>query len=374
MQAAVAVAAVAAGNGSQPAALPAGLAAWAAGGAAPGLLVPLGALGAAGAAGNAALAAAVLGAGPGGAGRPLLLGLCAAELLLLLGCLPARLAAAAAARGPGAFLCRTGDWALHACLLAKSWALAALGQAGSRRLPAARPAALAAVAALLWAPALLLPLPLLLFTRLRPGAARPRCLFQPPPAAAAFVEVFGKAFPALAFLLPACLAWAAYGRALRRGGGGGGGGRRRRAGGAGPSGRRLRWALLALSLLFQALCLPLWGLWLWERRPGAPAPPAALAVLAQALLFAHSSLSPGVLLAASAESRRGLRRAWLALRRGRAAGGPAGPVEGAQALRDVGAAGGEQAPPDVELFWQERRKAADGEESDPVPWEHQGGP
>ncbi|XP_068799029.1 G-protein coupled receptor 151 [Struthio camelus] len=343
----------AAGNGSEPAALAAGLAAWAAVGAAPGLLVGLGALGAAGAAGYAALAAAVLGTGPGGAGRPLLLALCAAELLLLLGCLPARLAAAA--RPPGAFLCRTGDWGLHACLLAKSWALAGLGRPGCRRLPAA-------LSALLWAPALLLPLPLLLFSRLRPGAARPRCLFQPP---AGFAEVFGRAYPALAFLLPACFSWGAYGRALR--------GRAERRRRAAPSGRRLLWALLGLSLLFQALCLPLWALWLWERRGGAPTAPGGLAVLAQALLFAHSSLSPGVLLAACEERRGGLRRAWLALRRGRAAGGPAGPAEGAQAPREAAAAG-DKVLPDVQHFWQDRRKAADGEESDPVPWEHQGGP
>ncbi|XP_067389714.1 G-protein coupled receptor 151-like [Emydura macquarii macquarii] len=285
-----------------------------------------------------------------GRGSPLhagLLHLCAADLLLLLLCAPLRLAAACRRAWPlGALLCRASDWLLHGFLLAKSLALAAVGRARLQQLggpgrPRGRPPPLLLLLPLLWLPALGLPLPLLLFTRLEPGPDGPRCLFQPPPgaAAAAFMRVFGAAYPLLALLLPAAFTAGCYWRALR-------------ARGPPPPGPGTR-RLLGLSLLVHAAWLPEWGLWLWGRH-GGTRPPPALAGLAQAALFLPGALSPALLLLL------------------RARRGGAGAAERSQPPPEPPAAG--KVLPDVQHFWQNRRSAAAGEESDPRPWEHQDTP
>ncbi|XP_074808184.1 G-protein coupled receptor 151 protein-like [Natator depressus] len=282
----------------------------------------LAALGLAGLAGNLLLLAVLGQELRRGRGSPPLAGLlhlCGADLLLLLLCAPLRLAAACRRAWPlGGPLCRGSDWLLHAALLAKCFALAAVG-------------------------------------RLEPSPDGPRCLFQPPPGAAGFMRVFDAAYPLLALLLPAAFTGGCYWRALRARGPPG-----QRPPPPGPATR----LLLGLCLLFHAAWLPEWGLWLWGRLGGARLPPAALAGLAQAALFLPGALGPAVLLAACPELRAGLRA--LARR-----GGP-GAAERTQALREAPAA--EKELPDLQHFWQHRRDTAAGEESDPVPWEHQGTP
>ncbi|XP_043401754.1 G-protein coupled receptor 151-like [Chelonia mydas] len=251
------------------------------------LALPLGlaALGLAGLAGNLLLLAVLGQELRRGRGSPPLAGLlhlCGADLLLLLLCAPLRLAAACRRAWPlGAPLCRGSGWLLHAALLAKCFALAAVGRARLQQLagPAPGPHALPG--------------------RLEPGPDGPRCLFQPPPGAAGFMRVFDAAYPLLALLLPAAFTGGCYWRALRARGPPG-----QRPPPPGPATR----LLLGLSLLFHAAWLPEWGLWLWGRLGGARLPPAALAGLAQAALFLPGALGPAVLLAACRSSGPGCGR------------------------------------------------------------------
>ncbi|XP_066488328.1 G-protein coupled receptor 151 protein-like [Tiliqua scincoides] len=313
-------------------------------------VLALSGLGAAGAAGNLLLAAALGRAGGAPAPlRALLLSLSAADLLLALLCLPPRLAARAQRSWrSGPLLCRTTAWLLQGCPLAKGLGWAAVGGA-----LAAAPgrgggwgwgrAHLAAVLGAVWGAALLLPLPLLLFARLAPPG--PRCALRAPPSAARFLRLFGLLYPPLACLAPAALAAAAFRGALRA-----------------PRGRAPRPdappALLpALAALCHAAALPHCALGLWERL--GPPPPPALRPLADALLLLDGALRPAALLAASRHCRRGLR----------AVCGAAAPQ---QAPPDPRGAEAEKVPPDVQDFWRERRRAAAGEDSDPVPWERPG--
>ncbi|KAL8206502.1 UNVERIFIED_CONTAM: hypothetical protein K2H54_006228, partial [Gekko kuhli] len=349
----------------------------------------------AGLAGNLLLVAALVselrrGPGPPPPASALLLNLGSADLLLALACLPARIAAYARRSWPfGGVLCRASDWLLHGCLVAKSLSWAAVGQARHRHhhLPAPPSkgpppgwsrAHLAGVLASVWAAALLLPLPVLLFSRLEappPGQQLLACVFRPPAYAANFMDVFSKVYPLAAYLAPSAFTWACYARARRLQK------ERSRSRLAKPGGRRSQKAtrvLFGLSLLFQALWLPGWVAWLWERHaPPGGSPPPALAYLAEVLVFLDASLRPGVLLATSEELRRGLRGLWVGLdcgRRGKGGAGGAGPGETPQPLRDLkpgDAPAPEKVLPDVEHFWKDRRNTAAGEESDPVPWEHQ---
>ncbi|XP_077158519.1 G-protein coupled receptor 151 protein-like [Paroedura picta] len=351
-----------------------------------GALLPsvLAALGVGGLAGNALLAAVLAREVRRGRGGPaealLLLNVCAADVLLALACLPPRLAAYARRSGPPgatAAACRAAAWLLPACLGAKSLSWAALGRA---RLRLARSPSdwsvgrLAAGLGALWAWALLLPLPLLLFSRPAGGPlGQPaRCAFRPPADAAAFADVFGLLYPLAAFVAPAAFSWAGYGRALRLETG-----RKARPAAAGRPSPRSPGALLGLCLLFQASWLPAWVAWLWERRsaPGAGPPPPALAALADVLVFLDAACPPAVLAAASGDFRRRLRSLCRGLpccaRRKEA---PA-PAEAAQALQELPRdAPADKVLPDVEHFWKDRSNTADGEESDPVPWEHQAQP
>nr|XP_056711739.1 G-protein coupled receptor 151 protein-like [Euleptes europaea] len=348
----------------------------AAGGGAAGVVLPslLAGVGLAGLAGNLLLGALLARGARRGqappASRLLLLNLCAADLLLALCCLPARLAASWRGAWPlGGFLCRATEWLLHGCPVAKSLSWAAVGQAHCHHLRAPPRSRgwggrrLAGLLAALWLAALLLPLPLFLFSRLEgaPPSRRLHCVFRSPPDAAAFMDVFGKVYPLAAYLAPSGFTWACYGRALRL----------QAAREPAPRARTATRLLLALSLLFQAMWLPAWVAWLWERH--GPPPPPALGFLAEGLVFLNGAVSPGVLVASSEELREGLSGVWTGLRCGRRERGPAGAGAGPDPPREAAAAA-EKALPDVEHFWKERRSAAAGEESDPVPWERQGEP
>uniref|UniRef100_A0A8D0B8L9 G-protein coupled receptors family 1 profile domain-containing protein n=1 Tax=Salvator merianae TaxID=96440 RepID=A0A8D0B8L9_SALMN len=325
----------------------------------------------------------------------LVLNLCSADLLLALYCAPPRIATYSRRSWLfGGFLCKTADWLLHGCLVAKSLTWAAVGQAHYRQaLPSAKlcPGVrwwrLAGVAASVWLAALLLPLPQLIFTRLEAGSAPGllRCVFQAPVYAANFMDVFAKVYPLLACLVPASFACSCCWRALRA--------RKdhpkqhRLAPPGSPAGQKATLGLLALVLLFQAMWLPEWVVWLWEwhRSPQArrgTAPPPALVGTAEVLLFLNGSLSPAVLAATSAELRVGLLGVWTELRcRRGGAGGTGGSAssraaETSQSLRELqeGEAAADKILPDVEHFWSDRRNTTAREESDPIPWERQDGP
>ncbi|XP_063166825.1 G-protein coupled receptor 151 protein-like [Candoia aspera] len=371
-------------NSSQPALSAGGSPAepWAEGGAALAGALPslLAAAGVASLAGNLLLLAVLayqLRRGTVSGAHALALNLCAADLTLALYCLPPRIVAYA--RGSwllGGFLCRTADWLLHSCLVAKSLTWAAVGHARRKEAVSARPASpsqgpgrswgrLAAVLASLWAAALLLPLPHLLFTRVEPGQPRGRlcCDFAAPARASRFVDVFSKAYPLLACLAPSGFACSCYWRALRGPGAG-----KPRLAKAGRQKREGTWALLGLTLLFHATWLPAWTAWLWKRHRalGEGGPPPALAFAADLLLSLDGALGPGLFLRSAGDLRRGLRHVCRALWCG---GGGGQDREGARSSGRAGAT-----LPDVEHFWKDRRSIAVGEESDPVPWEHQSDP
>ncbi|XP_053109110.1 G-protein coupled receptor 151-like [Hemicordylus capensis] len=333
-----------------------------------------------------------------------LLNLCAADLGLALYGVPARIAAYARRSWVlGRFVCKTSDWLLQGCLVAKSLSWAAVAHARYRsalssascKCPGWSWRRRAGLLGAAWLAALLLPLPQLLFAEVAPAARSGSlaCLFQAPGHAATFMDIFSKVYPVVASLVPAGFTCSCYWRALRLRAARKKNRLARPGAGGGPPSQKATWALLCLSILFHAMWLPQWVLWLWERhrRPSgqSPAPPAALAVVAELLLFLNSALSPGVFMATSGEFREGLRSLWTALscRKEAAAAaeeeGPprAGPSRAAagenpQPLRDlspevVAAAGAEKVLPDVEHFWKDRRNTTAGEESDPVPWEHQ---
>lgn len=223
--------------------------------------------------------------------------------------------------------------------MAKGLTWAAVGQARYRQVAASCQGRgwswsrswrhLAGVLCSLWAAALLLPLPHLLFAHVdrSPRTGLSACVFRSPRGAATFMEVFSKLYPLAALLAPAGIAWSCFGRALRLQGE-----RRRqqRLAKPGAQSRRATRLLLGLSALFQAMWLPGWVVWLWERHSpagGGPQPPPALRALAEVLAPLNCALGPAVLLARAEELRGGCgppgeRRAQAA---GRRRSGPTAP-------------------------------------------------
>ncbi|XP_061438943.1 G-protein coupled receptor 151 protein-like [Rhineura floridana] len=327
------------------------------------------------------------------AANALVLNLCSADLLLGVYCLPTRIIAYSRRSWVlDGFVCKTADWLLHGCLVAKSLTWAAVGHARRKQVASSSSSSpqclslswprLAGLLAAAWLAALLLPLPHLLFARLEVGGAGSEllsCVFRSPPYASNFMAVFSKVYPLVACLAPAGFAGSCYWRSLR----GQRGRRNRLARPSSPQSKRATWVLLGLTLLFQATWLPEWVVWLWERHSqGSPWPPPALVFAAEALVFLDGSLSPAVFLAASGDLRDGLRSLWkkLSCSEGgveeEGAGRPAGAKPGGEVQedRDGAAAAVEKVLPDVEHFWKDRRNTSAGEESDPIPWEHQSEP
>ncbi|XP_033015481.1 G-protein coupled receptor 151-like [Lacerta agilis] len=255
----------------------------------------------------------------------LVLNLCSADLILVVCCLPTRIATYSRRSWVfGGFVCKVTDWLLHSCLVAKSLTWAAVGQARYKHVVSSSSSSsskclglswqrLLGLLASAWLAALLLPLPHLLFTYLEASGAPSGllyCVFRSPPYAANFMDVFSKVYPLIAYLAPAGFTFSCYWRALRAQKGG----RRNRLAKPGsPQSKRVTWVLLGLTLLFQAAWLPAWVAWLWERHSGGgPQTPPALIFAAEVLLFLDGALNPGVFLATSGEFREGLR----SLRRG----------------------------------------------------------
>nr|XP_033815754.1 G-protein coupled receptor 151-like [Geotrypetes seraphini] len=332
--------------------------------------------------------------GKGSAVNVLLAHLCSADLLLVSLCLPVRVVTGARQSWVlGALVCRTADWFLHGCLVAKSFTLAAVGQARYRQVVTPPKflrldrRQLAGLLLFIWSLAFLLPLPHLLFSRTERDQERTFCNFEVPPYASNFMNVFSKTYPLLVFALPAAFTVSCYVRALRRRKE-----RRNRAPNPRHLSRKITSMLLGVSLAFDAMWLPEWVVWTWARHGplGHLQPHVALMVWAQVVLFLNSTVNPGVFLALSDEFREGFGNVWLAVRckqPGRdldlAGAGEKGAemvAGGTPPLRDLQTAPAtsslkeEKVLPDVEHFWQDRRNTTAGEENDPMPWEHQEGP
>ncbi|XP_042325657.1 G-protein coupled receptor 151-like [Sceloporus undulatus] len=346
------------------------------------LLVLLAGLSLASGLGNLLLATALgyqLGRGALVPGTAWLLNLAAGDLILALcGLLP-----------PRAMLCKTSEWLLHAVLVAKSLTWVAVGRA---RVPHVWPSGQGpsiegwrrglGVAAGIWGAALLLALPHLIFTHLEEeeeeeegghsiGLHMPAqsCAFQGP--ISGFMEVFGTIlYPLAAYLGPAGVAISCYWRALRcllRKG------RLAQPSRQPPSSRRATGTLLGLTLLFHATWLPAWVAWMWERSPGHR-PSWVLGAIAKALLFIDGALRPVLWFVLS------MKMVWrgdVGRRREDEVGtqGPGTTKPEGTLLRDLNSGQPvEKMLPDVEHFWKERRNSPAGEESDPLPWEHQSDP
>ncbi|KAG8541049.1 hypothetical protein GDO81_029810 [Engystomops pustulosus] len=308
----------------------------------------------------------------------------ATDLLLLLFCIPVRIATYAQQSWLfGGFVCRTTEWFLHSCLAVKSFTLAAIAQARYRhvvtppKLLGFRRRRLVLELLCAWAVSLLLPLPHLLFTRLRRGRQGWTCGFHIPDYASNFMNVFSKVYPLLAYVLPMIFSFCCYLRALRRKE------MRNRAPIPRALSRRVTSMLMSVSLAFDAMWLPEWIVWVWSRHSsyGLLQPPNALMILAQVVLFLNCTINPAVFVAVSEEFREGLKNVWTTCRQC----GTTGPSRGengpstVQTLHSMSSHRASQDSkmkedkilPDVEHFWQDRRNTTAGEETDPMPWEHQ---
>ncbi|XP_072263062.1 G-protein coupled receptor 151-like [Pyxicephalus adspersus] len=318
------------------------------------------------------------------------------DLLLILFCIPVRIATYAKQSWLfGSFVCKTTEWYLQSCLTVKSLTLAAIGHARYKHV--ITPAKLISfskrhvlvVLLLAWALSLLLPLPHLIFTQLRMGQEGLTCTFDIPEYASNFMNVFSKLYPLLAYVLPMVFTFFCYIRALRRRNE-----RRNRVPNPRGLSRKITSMLMSISLAFEAMWLPEWIVWIWARHSnyGILQPPNTLMILAQVVLFLNCTLNPGVFLAVSEEFREGFRTIWTMMKCEKCQG-PGGVTRAGengadmvpstiQTLQDFCPQSGhrlsqdsktteEKILPDVEHFWQDRRNTTAGEDNDPMPWEHQ---
>ncbi|XP_075036559.1 G-protein coupled receptor 151-like [Mixophyes fleayi] len=323
----------------------------------------------------------------------LVINLGATDLLLILFCIPVRIVTYAKQSWLfGSFVCKTTEWFLHTCLAVKSLTLAAIGQARYKHVVTPpkfisfSKKHVSVVLLLAWSLSLLLPLPHLIFTQLKMGQEGLCCTFDVPDYASSFMNVYSKMYPILAYVLPMVFTFCCYMRALRRRKE-----RRNRVPNPRILSRRITSMLMSVSLAFEAMWLPEWIVWIWSRHStyGILQPPNTLAVLAQVILFLNCILNPGVFLAVSEEFREGFKNMWTVLKCKKCNGscpsrvGENGSdmvtstIQSLQDLHSVHRASQdsklreEKILPDVEHFWQDRRNTTSGEESDPMPWEHQ---
>ncbi|XP_075704711.1 G-protein coupled receptor 151-like [Rhinoderma darwinii] len=321
----------------------------------------------------------------------LVINLGATDLLLILFCIPVRIVSYAQQSWLfGSFVCRTTEWFLHSCLAVKSFTLAAIAHARYRHvltppkcLSFSKKPVLVTLL-LTWPLSLLLPLPQLVFTQLRMVKEGLTCSFDIPDYASNFMNVFSKLYPLLAYVVPMFFSFCCYLRVLRRKD------KRNRAPNPRTLSRRITSMLMSVSLAFDAMWLPEWIVWIWSRHSsyGLLQPPTALMVLAQVILFLNCTINPAVFLAVSDEFREGFKNIWSTCRQCDGSG-PSRGENGSDmvsstipSLHDLQSTSADRASqdskmreekilPDVEHFWQDRRNTTAGEESDPMPWEHQ---
>ncbi|XP_020376467.1 G-protein coupled receptor 151-like [Rhincodon typus] len=319
------------------------------------------------------------------------------ELLLLLLCAPLRVSTTPRQDwSPSWVLCKSSEYLLHACLLAKSFTLAAVGHARYRQVSHlakhGRPECprVWVLACSTWVFALLLPIPQWLFSTAGHKHQFASCVFEVPPTAANFMSAYGVAYPLIAYGIPMTFAIVCHLKALllhtpRRD---------RTPNRREPQARRVTLLLWGLSVGFTVMWLPDWVVWMWvrHRKPSGPRPPSALLILAQLLLFANGVLNPLALLTASQDFRDGVRSicqmASHGVPRARGSEGTAvlpstlgqkslgtnnalPTISGCREVltcQDVV----QNIPPDVQHFWQDRKNTAPPENNDPIPWERQG--
>ncbi|KAG2465831.1 G-protein coupled receptor 151-like [Polypterus senegalus] len=319
----------------------------------------------------------------------------AADLLIILFCIPFRAITYSKQSWVfGSFVCRTTDWFLHSCLLAKSFTLAAMGQArynyvlNPPKYFHVQPKRIAGLVFIIWTISVVLPVPHIVFTSLRQGHSGALCIFQVPFYASNFINVFSKIYPALAYVIPFVFTAVCYAKTFLKAKL-----KRNRTPNPRPHGKRVTLMLSCLSCAYALLWLPEWVAWIWERHSykEQQKPPTALMILAQVLVFVSCTVNPMILLSMSDEIRDGLASAWslITCRGTRDSGETRSPKTGENgaemgssvihSLQDAQTQDKTEIAkdkagivlPDVEHFWQDRRNTTAVEDNDPIPWEHQ---
>ncbi|KAM4586341.1 G-protein coupled receptor 151 [Fundulus diaphanus] len=327
-------------------------------------------------------------------------------------------------------VCKTADWFLQSCMVAKSLTVAFMAKACSQyvsnptRQVSIHLGSILVVLFFIWLSACSVTVPLWLFAELHRDVRRLVCVLMLPPEARDFMSVYVKAYPLGVYCAPLGFAlmyfWKAYGHCQRRS-------TKSQNLRTQIRSRRLTLMLFCLTLAMAILWLPQWVVWLWERhlaeketegaQPLNASPPLFLALSAQLLTFTLSLVNPLIVLFLSEEFRESYRGLWrrLTLRKHpppKPKPGPHNPTSlqspcprpetsgqlreekglptssskeissEAQPPPEQGKPRGEKEAdrvslkdgivlPDVEQFWQDRETGLHTDENDPVPWENQ---
>lgn len=329
----------------------------------------------------------------------------------------------------GWVVCKTADWFLQSCMVAKSFTVAVMAKAcyhyvsNPTKQVSIHLGSILVVLFFIWLSACSVTIPHWLFARLQREVRGLVCVLTIPPEARNFMSVYVKAYPLGVYCAPLSFALMyfckAYGQCQRR---------------SSKSqnlrtqirSRKLTLMLFSLTVAMAILWLPQWVVWIWERQiaeketeraqPLISSPPLFLTLSAQLLTFSLSLVNPLIVLSLSEEFREGYRGLWRRLTLRKQPPPKTGPhnptslqspcprpetsgqLRGERRLRssstqvlskDVppqpehggGKGGGTEEDrmslkdgivlPDVEQFWQERETGSNTEENDPVPWEHQ---
>uniref|UniRef100_A0A3P9KAY3 GPCR-2037 n=1 Tax=Oryzias latipes TaxID=8090 RepID=A0A3P9KAY3_ORYLA len=328
----------------------------------------------------------------------------------------------------GWVVCKTADWFLQSCMVAKSLTVAIMAKACYRYVSnptkqvSIHLGSILVVLLFIWLSACLVTIPLWLFARLQREVSGLVCLMKVSPEAQNFMSVYTNAYPLGVYCAPLTFAlmyfWKAYSRCQRRSS-------KTQNLRTQVRSSRLTLILFSLTVAMAVLWLPQWVVWFWERRlavkeigvaqPLLASPPLFLVLSAQLLIFSLSLINPLIVLFLSEEFREGYRGLWrrLTLRKQpppKPKPGPHNPTslqspcprpetsgqlswerslqfgssqeapeDQAQLKKAAGKEGREADKvslkdgfvlPDVEQFWHERETELETVENDPVPWEN----
>ncbi|KAJ8389542.1 hypothetical protein AAFF_G00119320 [Aldrovandia affinis] len=154
--------------------------------------------------------------------------------------------------------------------------------------------------------------------------------------------------------------------------------------------KRITLMLVCVSVTYALMWLPELSAWIWARHSDAFRPHVGFVIFAQVFLYVSSTVNPIIFFGMSEDFREGLASVWTSLshKDPKAPGNDQSPKAGEnwtevgisvinmQDLKTVSSPGNQEALftdgrilPDVEHFWQERRKTTAGDEHDPIPWE-----
>ncbi|XP_023996533.1 G-protein coupled receptor 151-like [Salvelinus sp. IW2-2015] len=261
----------------------------------------------------------------------LILNLMFADSLVLAFALPFRAAAFSKPTWTlGWAVCKTCDWFLQSCMVAKSFTVAVMAKACYRYVsnPTKQVSislrSILLVMWFLWLSACSAPIPTWLFSSLQRETRGLVCVQVVPPEAQDFMSVYVKAYPLGVFCAPLSFAllyfWWAYGRCQRRCS-------KTQNLRTQIRSRKLTLMLFSLTVAMAMLWLPQWVVWVWERhaaereaqgpREEEPfvvfTPPLLFSISALLLTFSLSLVNPVIVLSLSEEFTEGYRGLWRRL-------------------------------------------------------------